>query len=299
MRRSWLLALVLPLVASIGCATNLANLKTAETLKKGQWRPSAEFGVFIPAGTIAKAGSIAVEQGRSLVEAARTGASAAPTQEEQREIFTTALALAVFPPGTVMNLQLRYGITNDIDVGLRYASTSYRADGRFRLFKHENEQTQSSTHLALVVGIEKHNFSGLLFDMYEKLQKLFELFRFIELENPSRWDADLALIVSWNFKQIVRPYLGLTYRIGRYSMPAVLSLQYEDGSLPLIAEADVKDWLHFIGTTGGVAVGYKWVYFFAELDIAYLFSKPKILGQPTAFGGLTFFPAAGLALRIP
>lgn len=298
MRRLFLLNLVLA-VLSGGCASNLANLKTAETLKKGQWRPSAEFGVYVPAGTIARAGKVAIEQGRALVEAQRTGASAAPDAAEQREIFSTALALAVFPPGTATGFALRYGIVDDIDVGLRYSTSSYRADGRFRLYKKVDEERGSSFHLALVVGIEKQRFSGLLFDFYEKLQKLFDLFQFIDLEKPSRWDADLALLISWNFKQIVRPYLGLTYRIGRYSLPAQLNLTYQDGSPPLVAEADIKDWVHFVGITSGTAVGYRWIYLFLELDVAYLVSRPKILGEPAQFGGLTFFPAVGLALRIP
>lgn len=298
MRRLWLPAVLVAVLGS-GCASNLANLKTAETLNKGQWRPSAEFGIYVPAGTIAKAASLATAQGRKLIEA-RDGTSAAPTQDEQREIFSTALALAVFPPGTVMNFGLRYGITDDIDVGLRWATSSYRADGRFRLLEKENKARGASFHLALVVGIEKHNFSGLIFDVYEKLQKLFDLFRFIELEKPSRFDMDLALITSWNFKEIVRPYFGLTYRLGRYSLPAQLSLEYADANIPpLLAKEDIKDWVHFIGISSGTAVGYRWVYLFLELDVAYLVSRPKILGEKTNFGGLTFFPAAGLAVKFP
>ncbi len=55
---------------------------------------------------------------------------------------------------------------------------------------------------------------------------------------------------------------------------------------------------HFVGTTLGVALGYRWVHVWLEVTGGNLFCAPNIFGQRREIGGLTVYPAAGLSIEI-
>ncbi len=144
------------------------------------------------------------------------------------------------------------------------------------------------------MGIERYSFGGLFFDLYGYLQKLTELFRFVDLEDPSRWDFDFALVASWNASDIVRPYLSARYRLGLFSVPSVLSLTLPDGS-QFVAEEDLSGTVHYVGATFGLAAGYRWIFFYLELTLASAFSRPVVLGEPADLGGFTLYPLVGIS----
>lgn len=283
--------MLLALVAS-GCATNLSTLQTARTLEPKQWRASAGLGVYVPAGQIGNALDLASDQAARLARA-ESGEEALPTPDEQREMFNTAAALAVYPPGGVMELGVRYGVVRNVDVGARWSSSSWRLDGRWR-FLHDAE----GTHVALGLGVEKHSYDGLVFDLYEKLKSLAELFNYIELEDPSRWDAEAQILASKDIGRFLQPYAAFKYRAAFYSLPSVLTVTPPSGA-PLVQRQEIEGVAHFVGGSAGLAMGYRQLWVFFEMSAAWLMSDAEILGETTSLGGFTVYPALGIAARFP
>lgn len=301
------IVLLLAVFGATGCATNLSSMRTAETLEKGQFEAHTAMGVYVPAGQIGKLIAQAGDKASSLKNA--EDARIAPTPAEQRQALATALALLVYPPGTDTEFGLRYGLFENLDLGFRYSSSAYHLDARWRFF-----HIPDGLNLALVAAVEKFRFGGLIVGVYEKIQKAFDLFKWIsfavpevcaatngcELEDPSRWDFELQLVASWNWKEILLPYLNLRYRPVTYSIPSVLAL----GDY-FINQQQLKGWSHFIGGTAGIGVGYKYAWLMVELNMAHVIANTKIATdtdgtkEPVDLGGFTVYPAVGIMGRFP
>ncbi|RMG21626.1 MAG: hypothetical protein D6729_00400 [Deltaproteobacteria bacterium] len=290
-------------MGSAGCATNLSQLQTAQTLRPGQVRVDAGLGAYVPTAQLARAVGVAASAAQRLLDA-ENGKVPPPTEAEQREALEAALALALFPPGTVTQLSLRYGFVENLDAGLRWSSSGWRLDARYRFIGQDvrappglSFRAATDFHLAGIVGIERHTFGGLLFDLYAYLKSISELFRFVELDDPSRWDFDFALVASWNVSDLLQPYVSARYRVGTYAVPSILTLDLPDGS-QLVTREDLSGTLHYLGATLGLAGGYRWVYLYLELTVVQAVSQPVILGEPADLGGLTLYPVVGLSLEL-
>ena len=56
---------------------------------------------------------------------------------------------------------------------------------------------------------------------------------------------------------------------------------------------------HFVGTSVGVALGFRYVHLYAELTAGYNACRPVLFGQPRDLGGAVLYPAVGLAFKNP
>jgi hypothetical protein len=56
--------------------------------------------------------------------------------------------------------------------------------------------------------------------------------------------------------------------------------------------------IEYFGAFAGAAVGYKYVFAFAELTAMDMIAKPRVFDRDINLGGLVVMPAAGIMVRL-
>jgi hypothetical protein len=288
------LPLLLALALGTGCATNLSTLQTAKPLARGQFQVTVGSGLYVPVGQLVDVIDLGIDKGKEINDAVQRGESVHLSEEDQQRMLTAGLSLAVAPPGPVTEVTIRAGLADDIDVGLRYSGISLRLDTRYRFFHAGDgpqvaETNRKSFDMALGLAGARHSFKSPVLDVL----------KIVQVDDFSRWDVEVPLYVSFDFGDIFRLYAAPKYIYSRTSLDERLVAAAQQGqdvtgfdvSLP----AKVNS--HFIGSSFGLSLGYKYVHVFAELTGGYTSCKPFLFGQERNLGGATFYPAIGIAIR--
>ncbi|MDY7230991.1 hypothetical protein [Hyalangium rubrum] len=288
------LPLLLVLLLGTGCASTLSTLQTAKPLEQGQFQVSLGAGYFVPVGQIATAAEIGIDQGKKINDAVQNDEPVELSEEDQRELFSAGIALAVAPPGAVNELMIRAGVVDNLDVGLRYSGISLRLDGKFRFLHRATHEGSSgaevgSFDMALGVGVARHSFKSPVLD----------LLKIVDIDDFSRYDVEVPLYISSEAREIFKLYAAPKYVFSRTSLDQRLvdfSQQGKDVSgFDVSLPSRVNS--HFVGSTFGAALGYKYVHLYAELTGGYTFCKTQVFGQEADIGGPTFYPVIGIAFR--
>ncbi len=219
-----------------------------------------------------------------------------PEDEERiREMFHNAVALALFPPAPMAEISMRAGLASNVDAGVRLTPLSARGDVKWRMVGGGEAENFS---LAVLGGAEYFMYDFLFGDVQEFLQDRYDLFAHIEVKNPRRADAELALIGSGEILTILHPYAALKYRAGMFEIPLVLHIEHPDHD-PVAVEDTVSGLIHYAGGTAGMGVGWRFLRAFAEVTAMMAVSNAAILGEYVDVGGLTVYPSLGLAIELP
>ncbi|NPC85241.1 hypothetical protein HPC49_44480, partial [Pyxidicoccus fallax] len=296
MRLLPVLFLALGLALGPGCATTLSTQQTARPLAPGQVQVSGGLGVFLPLGNLVRVVDTGIDQGEEARDAIEEDRPYALGEEAQQRLLTAGVALMVAPPGVNPELMVRVGVVDRVDVGLRYSGISLRADAKVLLFHGGDadetgwvEVGQRSYDVALGLGAARHFFSSPVLDVLEV----------VELGDFSRYDVEVPLYVSADFGDVFKVYGAPKYVFSRTRLDERL-VDYSrqgkpvsgfDASLPATVNS------HFVGSTVGVALGYRYVHVFAELTGGYIFCNPTLFGIERELGSVTVFPSLGLAIR--
>ena len=292
MRTPALLSLVL--LAS-GCATTLSTMQTAVPLERGQVQVSAGLGAYAPLGTILDTAQIGKDQAERILDVVANGEDYTLTQEDQRRLLGAGISLAVAPPGVNYELMARTGLLKNLDGGVRYSSTQLRADLKYRFLHradesldlHEVERT--SKDLAIGLAVSRQIFSGPLVDAL----------KFVQMDDFSRWDIEVPLYASIDVGDVFKLYAAPKYVYSSTTIDQrLVDAEEEAGrivNLPGVVPSRVNG--HFWGSTFGVAVGYRYVHLFAEFTGGYTSAKAEVLGEERDLGGVTLYPAIGLAFK--
>ncbi len=285
---------VLALTLATGCASTLSTMQTARPLPQGQWQLSYGVGAFVPAGQLFTVVDTGIDEGKRAADAHERGEPYQLSSENQEKLFAAGVALAVAPPGVNNELMLRAGVVDDLELGLRYSGISLRLDAKYRLAHGGDPDTGTivqgrSYDLALGVGVARHFFKSQVLDALEVM----------EVEDFSRYDVEVPLYLSADWGDVFKLYGAPKYVYSRTSLDQKL-VDYAaeaseasgmDTSLPSRVSS------HFVGTTIGAAVGYKYVHLYAELTGGYTFLSARIFGAERDLGGVTLYPTVGLAIR--
>ncbi len=288
-RSSWLV-LVLVLVGS-GCATNLSALQTGKTLRPGQIRVGVGAGVYIPAGQVVDAIGEGVKQAKNGVQAAQNKENFNVSREDQETMLTTAFALAVLPPSTSWEINARYGLIDNLDVGLRYGLNALRADAKYRLLhlggpEGDGEGSRRSFDVAIGLGASKYFFSNPVLDVLEK----------VKLASFSRFDIEVPIYVSVDFNPYFGLYVSPKYVYSHTTVELkLLEVAESCGCLEEHLQLPTTVDMHFVGATGGLRAGVPRLSVFVELTAGNTFVKPSIMGKERNLGGVTLYPSIGLA----
>jgi len=292
--------LPLALLMATGCASTLSTMQTAKPLARGQFQVSGAMGVFAPVGQLATVIDQGITQGKAIKKAVDSGEPYHLLAEDAQTLLSVGMALAVAPPGTSNELMIRAGLleSNTLDAGLRLSTNSVRLDGKVRLL-HGGDPEDSplaphqrkSFDLALGVGVSRHLFKSPVLDALEV----------VRIDEFSRWDFEIPLYVSMDLGDIFKLYAAPKYIYSRTSLDQKLvdysQLGKDVTGFDLALPAKVSS--HFFGASVGFALGYKFVHLYAELTAGYTDSRPVVFGQERDLGGVTLYPAVGIAFKNP
>lgn len=283
-------ALPLALAAS-GCATTLSTLQPAEPMKPGHVQANAAMNVNVPASRIVDA----VDVAEDLASRYARDPGYVPTTEEQRRALAAGVGLGLSSPGPNQDFMLRVGLFRNFDAGLRWSGLAAHVDGKYRFMggdppPKDGEARSFTDELgpekdgglqgSISIGLSKTLYSGFVFDALDYLQ----------IGDYSRYNLEVPVIFGTALKDYGHVWFGPKYVLSRYSVDASLR---NVGVVP-----ETSGTIHHLGAFGGVAVGYKVVFFVAELTVMKMFAEPTVFGQPTDLGGIVVVPAGGLMLRL-
>ena len=246
-------------------------------------------------GNLIRVVDAGIDQGREARDAVDDNRPYALSEESQQQLLSAGVALLVAPPGINPELMVRVGVADRVDVGLRYSGISLRADGKVLLFHGGREEGgrmeagQRSYDVALGLGVARYFFSSPVLDVLEVVQ----------MNDFSRYDIEVPLYVSADFGDIFKLYGAPKYVYSHTRLDQQL-VDYSRQGAPVTGfdvtlPATVNS--HFVGSTVGLSLGYRYVYLFAELTGGYVICNPTLFGAERKLGGVTFFPSFGLAIR--
>lgn len=282
---------VLALLLATGCASTLSTMQTARPLAPGQLQVSYGVGAFVPAGQLLTVVDASIDEGKRAREAHERGEPYAMTEENQERMLAAGVALAVAPPGANNELMVRVGAMEDLELGLRYSGISLRLDGKYRIL-HGGDPDLATTvegtsyDLALGVGVARHIF---------KSNKILDLLEVVQVNDFSRYDVEVPLYLSVDWKDVFKVYAAPKYIYSHTTLDQRLVDYAAQGGEATSLPSTVSS--HFVGTTLGVAVGYKYFHVYGELTGGYTVLKPRFLGKEHDLGGVTLYPTVGIGVR--
>jgi len=262
----------------------LTSFQSGKALDSGQVQATG--ALTLPLASSAVAGVI--DLGDAALQSAQAAADLGDPidEEDQRELVTSALAIALFQPAVVPELAARVGIGFDVDLGLRFNGQLVKGDAKLTLPVDLGE----GGALGVSAGLGHHLGIGS-----SSLETFFDVLGFVELGDFSRQDLDLGLIASKNFGDTLIVYGSLRYIVSFISLDANIEDVETISGIDIV---EVENNLHHIGATGGLFLGYKYVFLNLELTVVQVFFKPEILGEEQDLDGLIVAPSLGLTIRI-
>lgn len=280
-----------------GCASTLSSMQTAEVTRVKQVEVTGGTGYYIPVGPVVSAVDEGIKQAKAINEAKQSGEPYSLSPEDQQQLLTAAIALAVMPPSQNYQVSLRTGVWDGkMDVGLRYSVNAVRLDTKYQFFHHAVDEDKEpwrrrSFDMAIGVAGAKYIFDNPVIDALD----------YVQLADFTRWDVEVPLYMSVNVGDVLKLYAVPKYVYSYTSLDASLVNYSEqatnvtgwDLSLPSSVHT------HFVGSSAGIMLGYRYVWVVAELTGGYTFCKPVLFGQKRELGGPTFYPSLGLSARFP
>lgn len=276
---------VLPvlLASSTACTTSLTTGQTARALKPGQVEVGVTGSVPISSEFVGELSDLAKASANRLKDA--QNADRPLTEAEQREALEAGLALVLFHPALVTEITGRIGVFPRFDFGLKYAGTMLKLDGKYQLRSGED----GGPDLAIAIGGTRHFGYGA-----SVLKPAYELLSFVQLDDYSRHDLDVAFLASSEWDEMIALYGGLKYMISFMSIDADIQNVETANDLP---RTELSSTFHYAGLSGGLRLGYKHVFATLELNVMRVFATPVVFGEERDLGGFIVSPSFGLLAK--
>ncbi|MFZ5468804.1 MAG: hypothetical protein ACOZIN_05140 [Myxococcota bacterium] len=299
------LAAALALALTTGCATTLSTFQTARPVEPKHVQVTGGVGYYGNLGPIGTLVTQAYEQGKNAKEAIDNQQPFVLSEEDQQQLLTAGIGLAVMFPSSSYEVGIRTGLVENWDVGLRYSVNAVRLDTKYRLFHQgddppvtpqgapgrpsaQSRATQRSFDVALGLGVSRYLFKNPVFDALE----------LVRLGDFSRWDFEVPLYMSAELGEVLKLYGAPKWVYSRTSFDQTLVDLSQQGSEVAGVDVTLPSLVHthFFGATAGLAVGFRYVHLMLELTAGYTVCNPVVFGQRRFLGGVTLYPAAGIGL---
>lgn len=277
----------------VGCATNLSSLQTAKTLNPGSVRITGGVGVYIPAGQVIRSAYEGVSLStRAAVANAKDGAYVL-TGDDREAIGTAAIALAMFPPSSIYEINARVGIFRNFDMGFRYSINSMRADAKLRVHHSGDaegwdEPRGRSYDVAIGVGVSKYMLGT----------PIEGAFGGVKLDDFNRWDLEIPVYFNADWNSHIGVYFVPKFLWSRTTMKQTFlsrPCECQTGMEPeVVTNAQVD--MMFYGATMGLRFGGWRVSGLLELTVGNTEATPVLFGKKRTLGGATIQPNVGLAV---
>ena len=278
-RSAPLLAGLIITFVSGACASAISTTQSAETLAPGHVMVSAGNNVSIPASRIVDT----LDAASNLEEKLRADPNYQFTDQERATYEDAVLGLALNQPGVAADFMVRYGIAKHLDAGLRYSTTGVHLDAKYQFL----DRRPSGWHGAVSLGVRRHVFSGLIFDVLEK----------VDIKDFSRTDLELPLLFGRSFRQKIGGGLALSGRTW-FGPKLILSKVSVDAKLGAVDETlSLNERMYYLGGVAGGSFGLSPIELFAELTVMNLVAKPTIANRQRDLGGVMIMPTVGIQAR--
>jgi hypothetical protein len=261
-------------LAATGCAPSLATMQPARVGPQGSVQVTAAMEVAIPTGTISRTLDVAT----TISDRALNGDPI--SEADRQQLFTAAVNVLASPPSLSPLFAVAYAVRDRIEVGLRYAGQGWRLGARYQPLRHEDGPFD------LVVG------AGVARSAYKI--PLAEFISVLEVDDFTRWTIDVPVTVGAS-RSWFRTWIGPKLVYSRFDTAVRLVIPNE---VPEVVSFDGHS--TFIGGVGGVALGYRNLFFGIELTVGRL-SGSTATALSTAgvlrsadVGGTVVYPAFGL-----
>lgn len=270
-------------ITLVGCVAPRSNIHSGRVTPKGDIKLGLDIPINIPLSTIEVASDVTAEEINAFKKDQER------SQESVYRYSRLVLAQSVDPIGVSNQLYARYGLIDNLDIGLAYGSAGLIADTAYQLLHSKNNTFDASI--------------GLQYNQQD-----------YELPSPVNKVQD---ILGYTFKRrdvLLRATLSLPFgedeRFGAFGFGAVLSytnlsygfepneLSYVVGDqstlLPGVPEGS-SSFLAY-GGFANIKLGYKYIYFVASLSIYYQnYGEYKLLdNKSVTLDGLSFVPSFGV-----
>jgi len=268
-----------------GCATSMTHMTSPKALEPGDWQVSGAWTGH--ANTVAATTSI--QSGTDLWD--RYAGEEEPgelSEDELRTLLDTGLAWALFHPGTSYEIMGRVGLTDKLadglELGLRTNFSEIKGDLKLQVWESPDARFAAALH-----GGYGYHFSVAS-----------SFVEWMSLTSFSRHDLDLAATWGMHSGDIFRLWCG-----PRMIRSWIRTEPKLDGLIEENLPATIDDYrpsdvlgdeaIAYYGGTGGLMVGYRWVFLVVELDLFWMNFNPTILDEPRDLSGLVVAPNLGLA----
>ncbi|HVK70617.1 MAG TPA: hypothetical protein VM694_39455 [Polyangium sp.] len=275
---STLVCALLASILAVGCAPALSSMQPAHVAPKGHVQAELGMDVSVPTGPIADVIDVATV----LVDAADDRDL---TQAEVDQIYNAAGGLFLNPPSVTPHIGVGYTAVDNLEISLRFATSSIRLGGRYQFLNKERH------------GIDAT--AGLGLGYYVLPLPLGDTLQIIELEDFTRFQVDIPIAFGthgswyrlWGGPRFMYTHFGTALKL---AIPEVVSKAVA-GRTEL---ASFGGNAFYVGAQGGVAVGYKHVFFGFELTLVQLISNGtlEVLDKPVRdldHNSFIVYPALG------
>lgn len=265
----------LTVLVATGCAPSLATLQPAHVAPRGHAQATLGMEIAIPTGTIARV----VDAGESLANEARNRSL---SDAEIAQLFDAGVNVASSPPSIGQHLAVAYSVSDQAEVGIRYAGGGWRLGGRYQLLRHEQEEHPFD----MVVGFGVARSTTAI--------PLGDVVPYLEARDFTRWTFDVPLLIGTS-RSWFRAWTGPKFLYSRFDTAVAITLPMnatEMGSL--------QGHAYYVGAQGGFAIGYRHVFLGIELTMGQLSGSATLVTMlsvptpPTDISGFVIYPAFAL-----
>jgi hypothetical protein len=218
----------------------------------------AEFGmdVSIPTGIIPDL----IDVADTLIDAA---GERALTDEEVNELYRVSTAAALNPPGATPHIGIAFTVVDNLEVSLRYASSSLRLGSRYQFLHKEKHKVDASVGLGLGYFI----LPVPLGDTFDPIVTLDDFTRF-QVDVPLVFGTSGSWYRLWGGPRFMYTHFGTELTLGIPEIPNVAPARSEVASFNGNGV--------YVGGQAGVAVGYRYVFLGFELTVVRLIMDGKL-----------------------
>lgn len=280
--RRWTLALFTLLLSATGCSTSLSHATGAHTLEQGEVRGGVTGQIDINTNLV----STTLENARNIDDRLEEGNNDPLTEEEFRDVLDAAVAWALFRPGFTPEANLRVGIVENLDAGIRYNGTTAKADVKYQIAEWDGAQQAFSVDVG--VGRQFSPAPSLVED--------------VTLTEWSRTDLDVIALYGYEFEPYGRVWIGPRFMQSWIGVEPKLSDELRERIPQEFENLDPHQFFRdenitYVGGTTGVMAGYEHVYAMVELTVMYSRFTPRIIDQERDLSGVTIAPNVGLVFE--
>ena len=260
-------------LAVTGCAPSLATMQPARVGPRGSLQVTAAMEVAIPTGTISRTLDVA----ETISDWALAGDPISDADRQQ--LFTAAINVLASPPSLSPLFAVAYAVADWVEVGVRYAGQGWRLGGRYQPLRHEDGPFD------LVVGL------GVARSAYKI--PIAEFIPVVEVDDFTRWTIDVPVTVGTS-RSWFRVWTGPKVVYSRFDTAVRLVIPNE---LPEVATFDGHS--TFIGGVGGLALGYRNLFFGVELTVGRVSGSTNTVLSTAGvlrsadLGGTVVYPPSG------